>query len=107
MKPVMQLRIGWSLETEDGETFEENAYTTPYSLPNFDPVKEGFGELRVDLNPREIVARDTGPISIEEGKKLYQLMGCIACHSLTGSDMPKVGPTWSGLFNRDRPVVIN
>jgi cytochrome c2 len=107
MTPVMQLRIGWSLETEAGKSFEENAYTTPYSLPDFDPVREGFGKLTVDLTPRKAVSRDTGPISIEEGKKLYQLMGCIACHSLTGSDMPKVGPTWSGLFNRDRPVVIN
>ncbi len=107
MKPVMQLRIGWSLATEDGKAFEENAYTTPYSLPSFDPIKEGFGKLSIDLTPREIAAAKDGPISIEEGERVYQLMGCIACHSLTGSDMPKVGPTWSGLFNSERTVVVN
>jgi cytochrome c2 len=107
MTPVMQLRIGWSLETEAGKSFEENAYTTLYSLPDFDPVREGFGKLTVDLTPRKAVSRDTGPISIEEGEKLYQLMGCVACHSLTGSDMPKVGPTWNGLFGSERTVAVN
>ncbi|MBT5813358.1 MAG: c-type cytochrome [Opitutales bacterium] len=104
IKPVMQLRIGWSLATEDGKAFEENAYTTPYSLPNFDPINEGFGKLSVDLTPREIIETQDGPISIEEGERLYKLKGCIACHSLTGSDMPKVGPSWSGLFNSERTV---
>jgi len=107
MKPVMQLRIGWSLATATGQTFEENAYTTPYSLPEFYPSAEGFGDLAVDLTPRNAKKRESGPVTAEEGRRVYQLMGCIACHSLTGEDMPKVGPTWNGLYGSERPVVIN
>ncbi len=106
-KPVMQLRVGWSLKTEDGATFEENAYTTTYDLPPFDPSKEGFGEIDVDLTPRAALVREEGPITVEEGQRLYQLMGCVACHSTTGGDVTKIGPTWNGLYGREREIVIN
>jgi glucose/arabinose dehydrogenase/cytochrome c2 len=106
MKPVMQMRIGWSLETEAGNAFENNAYTTPYSLPGFDPAREGFDNIQVDLTPRVAAKRESGPVSVEEGRRLHQMMGCAACHSATGPDMVKVGPTWNGLFGREREVVI-
>ena len=106
MKPVMQLRIGWALETTEGNIFENNAYTTPYSLPRFDPSSEGFEPIQVDLTPRAAAIRESGPVSIEEGRRLHQMMGCAACHSATGPDMAKVGPTWNGLFGSVREVVI-
>jgi hypothetical protein len=56
MKPVMQLRVGWSLATSAGATFAENAYTTPYALAHFVPKEEGFGGISVDLTPRAAVA---------------------------------------------------
>lgn len=107
MKPVMQLRIGWSLATADGAKFEENAYTTPYELAKFDPRAEGFGDIQVDLTPRAAAAQVAGPITIEEGRRLYQLLGCVACHSADGVDVAKVGPTWRGLFGSERPVVVS
>lgn len=37
------------------------------------------------------------------GQKLYEELGCKACHSLNGS--PGVGPSWKGLFGREnRPL---
>jgi glucose/arabinose dehydrogenase/mono/diheme cytochrome c family protein len=107
MKPVMQLRVGWSLATTDGRKFEENAYTTPYELAKFDPRAEGFGDIQVDLTPRAALAQASGPVTIEEGQRLYQLFGCVACHSADGVDVAKVGPTWLGLFGTERPVVVN
>ena len=107
MKPVMQLRIGWSLATADGAKFEENAYTTPYELAKFDPRAEGFSDIQVDLTPRPAVTQKSGPVTVEEGRRLYQLLGCVACHSADGVDVAKVGPTWRGLFGTDRPVVVN
>jgi len=106
MKPVMQLRIGWSLATADGEAFEKNAYTTPYWLPPFHPQAEGFGDIEVDLTPRPLTRRQEGPVSFEEGRRLYGLLGCVACHSVNGDTVAKVGPTWMGLFGSERPVVI-
>lgn len=107
MKPVMQLRVGWSLATADGKKFEENAYTTPYELAKFDPLAEGFGDLKVDLTPRAALTQASGPVTVEEGQRLYQLFGCVACHSADGVDVAKVGPTWLGLFGTERPVVVN
>jgi glucose/arabinose dehydrogenase/mono/diheme cytochrome c family protein len=107
MKPVMQLRVGWSLATADGVRFEENAYTTPYSLPFFNPAAEGFPDIQVDLTPRLAALKEEAPASVEEGRRLHQLLGCVACHSADGMDVAKVGPSWLGLYGRERPVVVN
>jgi cytochrome c2 len=104
MKPVMQMRIGWSLATPDGAKVEENAYFTPYDLPKFDPVAEGFGAITVDLTPRTTVAPTSAPASAEEGRRLYQLMGCMACHATDDSVQPKIGPSWKGLFGSTRDL---
>jgi cytochrome c oxidase subunit 2 len=39
------------------------------------------------------------------GFQLYQVKGCIACHSLDGS--PRVGPTFKGLFGKSVMVVAD
>lgn len=106
MKPVMQLRVGWSLVTALGAAFAQNAYTTPYELAPFDPKAEGFGNLRVDLTPRAAVAASQELISADEGKRLAQLYGCVACHAAAEQAEAKSGPTWRGLYGRRRPVFV-
>ena len=99
MKPnVMQLRVGWGLEGTDGGKAENNAYTTPYALAKFDPLKEGFGDIKVDLTPRKAASIAMAKPTVEEGQRLYQMIGCMACHSIDGSVVGKVGPTWKGLY---------
>ncbi len=105
MKPVMQLRIGWSLATAGGAKFEDNAYTTPYELPTFDPQREGFGGIAVGLTPRAAVAQAGGPVSVEEGRRLSQLLGCTACHAIEGADFLHIGPTWKGLYGSKRDYI--
>ncbi|MBI4626895.1 MAG: c-type cytochrome [Verrucomicrobia bacterium] len=104
LKPVMQLRVGWSLTTADGTNFEENAYLTPYELAKFDPPAEGFGDITVDLTPRATIAQAAAPVNLAEGRRLYQLFGCAACHSLDGTSHASIGPTWKGLFGTQRPL---
>lgn len=107
MKPVMQLRVGWSLATAEGAEFSENAYTTPYELAKFDPKAEGFGDIAIDLTPRAAIAQAAGPVSIEEGRRLAQLFACIACHAAEETAVAKSGPTWKGLYGTaERPVFI-
>jgi glucose/arabinose dehydrogenase/mono/diheme cytochrome c family protein len=101
MKPVMQMRLGWSLATSKGTAFENSAYFTPYELPAFDPVAEGFGAMTVDLSPRALAAAKATPITVEEGRRVSQLFGCIACHS-TDSTITMLGPTWKGLYGSER-----
>jgi cytochrome c oxidase subunit 2 len=46
----------------------------------------------------EVAAK--GPPS---GVQLYQVKGCLACHSTDGS--PRVGPTFKGLFGKKEEVI--
>lgn len=105
MKPgVNQMRIGWGLKSVEGAKAENTAYFTPFELATFDPVKEGFGEMKVDLTPREAAAVAQGKASAEEGQRLYQMIGCMACHSTDGSTVGKVGPSWKGIFGSEREI---
>jgi cytochrome c2 len=103
MKPVMQMRLGWTLATSAGEAFEQSAYFTPSELTRFDPVTEGFAPLSVNLTPRGTAALTKAvPQTAEEGKRIAELMGCVACHSTDGTTLGKVGPSWKGLFGSRR-----
>ena len=105
--PVMQMRVGWSLVSGD-RAFEGTAYLTPYELTPFDPAAEGFGALAIDLSAPE--ASSAGgkadapvtPITVEEGRRLAQLYGCIACHSTDSTAVSRLGPTWKGLYGSER-----
>jgi cytochrome c2 len=106
MKPVMQLRVGWSLAGADGSAIENNAYTTPYELTPFDGKSEGFGSISVDLTPRAAAAQKSGPVTVEEGRRLSQVLGCVACHSTQDQDLFHIGPKWKGLFGSERTYVV-
>ena len=52
LRPAMQMRLGWSLSATSGMAFADNDCFTPRVLIPFDPVKEGFAPLTVDLTSR-------------------------------------------------------
>lgn len=101
LKPVMQMRLGWALATKAGGKIQQNAYFSVRELSRFDPVAEGFGTIRVDLTPRVVAVAAARVPTVEEGKRVAELMGCVACHSSDGSLLGKVGPTWKGLLGRE------
>jgi len=98
----MQMRVGWGLKGADGLPAQNNAYFTPYELIKFEPEKEGFEKIEVDLTPRQMVAAAAVKPTKEEGERLYQMMGCMACHSIDGTVYGKVGPSWKGLYGSER-----
>jgi mono/diheme cytochrome c family protein len=105
MKPgVMQMRIGWGIAGASGLPARNSAYFTPYELANFEPEKEGFGSIAVDLTPRKVAVVAEVKPTREEGERVYQMMGCVACHSVDGTLYGKVGPTWKGLYGSSRPL---
>lgn len=99
---VHQMRIGWGLESADGLKAANTAYFSPWELAKFDPVKEGFGDITVDLTPRKTESVAMTKPTVEEGAKLYQMIGCMACHSIDGSTVGKVGPSWKGIYGTER-----
>jgi cytochrome c2/glucose/arabinose dehydrogenase len=102
MKPVMQMRVAWSIATAQGTPFQESAYFTPYELTPFDPKKEGFGDIRVELTPRAIASSASATVSAEEGRRIAQMYGCAACHAAEDTGVAKLGPPWKGLYGRER-----
>ena len=101
---VHQMRIGWGLKSADGLKAENTAYFTPWELAVFDSKKEGFGEISVDLTPRKTAAVAEAKPTKEEGARLYQMYGCMACHSIDGTTVGKVGPSWKGLYGSERQI---
>lgn len=101
---VGQMRIGWGLKSADGMPANNTAYFSPWELAAFDPKKEGFAELTVDLTPRAAVATATVKASAEEGERVAQMFGCMACHSIDGTTVGKVGPSWKGLHGSVREI---
>jgi mono/diheme cytochrome c family protein len=100
---VMQLRVGWSLRTAQGVAFDNNAYLTPYELPAFRGEDEGFGAIAIDLSPRHIpVDQKPVPATLAEGRRLYEFMGCMACHTVDG--VRSFGPAFKGLAGGSRPL---
>ena len=102
IKPVMQMRVGWTLATADGTAFQESASFTPYELTTFDPEAEGFGKLTIDLSPKTEIASASGPVSAEEGRLVYERYGCVACHARDAAAISKLGPNFKGLYGSDR-----
>lgn len=105
MRPVMQMRLGWAIAAAEGTKLEQNAYFTPSTLSSFKPEAEGFeANTKVDLTPRaptmSLLSEFTP--SASEGRRVAELMGCVACHSADGTTIGKVGPTWKGLFGKER-----
>lgn len=104
MKVVNQMRVGWGLKGADGSPAQNAAYFTPWELLTFDAKQEGFGDIQVDLTPRQTVAVAAVKPTAEEGERLYQMFGCMACHSTDGTLVGKVGPSWKGLYGTERDI---
>lgn len=105
MKAVHQMRIGWGLQSADGLKAANTAYFTPWELASFDAAKLGFElGLKVDLTPRKSAVAAAVKPTVEEGERLYQMFGCMACHSTDGTLVGKVGPSWKGLFGTERDI---
>ena len=101
MKPVMQMRVSWTLATASGVHFDQSGYFTPYALTPFVPASDGFEPFTVNLPPRTGVAMASTPVAAAEGQRLAELMRCVACHSSDGTTVGKVGPSWKGLFGSE------
>ncbi len=101
---VHQMRIGWGLKSADGLKAENTAYFSPWDLLTFDAIKEGFGDIQINLTPRAASVVTLAKPTPEEGLRLYQMIGCMACHSTDGSTIGKVGPSWKGLFGTKREL---
>ena len=47
--------------------------------------------------------KKAGAPALDEGARLFQLKGCVACHTTDGT--PKIGPTFKGVFGKRETVI--
>ena len=102
LAPVMQLEVQHAFRFAGGEKAEGKVYFTIHQPHRLDLASAGFNG--VDLSKSVPITRvsKAEPPTKQRGKELSLSMGCIVCHSTDGSTEGKTGPTWKGLFGRDR-----
>ncbi|MFZ4767127.1 MAG: c-type cytochrome, partial [Roseimicrobium sp.] len=54
--------------------------------------------------PRKVATVAMAKPTVDEGARLYQMIGCMACHSTDGSTVGKVGPSWKGIYGSEREI---
>jgi cytochrome c2 len=80
------------------------------SATPFEVLDTAPGSLRVLIRPNAAETHrgfkppstKVAEASVEAGEKLYNLMGCVACHTLDGGK--NHGPSFKGLFGNTRPI---
>ncbi len=103
MQPVMQMQLQWAMMSDDGVEMRDVASFTPYDLVPFDPQAEGFGELVVEMSRKTpAAAAPEVLVTAEQGALIARDMGCLACHSPTDPSRNTPGPSWLGLYLRER-----
>jgi glucose/arabinose dehydrogenase/cytochrome c2 len=99
---VMQLEIRHSFKLASGALAEGATYFTVHQPRKLDLRSAGFNKVDLSKTSFIVTHRTEGPASPELGQTLSVSMGCIACHSTDGSQEGRTGPTWKGLFGKDR-----
>ena len=106
MTPVMQMDLGYRLQSQSGCQFEGHVYFTVHELAELNFNKLGF--TKIDLNHLQLapptMSTNNSPqiISAEAGRHFYETLGCVACHSTDGSTNGRAGPSFKALFGRER-----
>ena len=103
MQPVHTLEAGFSLVSQDGQKLEDKLWLTVHHLQKFDPEESNF--IPVPLkSPAQATKSITTKPSATQGKELYTTLGCIACHSLNGTQGKRPGPSFQGLPGKPRKL---
>jgi hypothetical protein len=94
----MQMSVTWKLKSASGEAMAGSAYFSPSVLGSFQPGKDEqpSPSLPQTQAPSPASPQSTAPPRVEEGRRLTEAFGCIACHSVDGT--LRAGPSWKGLF---------
>ena len=101
MRPVMQLELDYDLRSASGVPMKNALYLTVRSVDPLDLRAAGFGALDWRASARRAASSASSTAvaaSAEQGARIVQRVGCVACHSLDGTQAGKVGPTFKSLY---------
>jgi mono/diheme cytochrome c family protein len=101
MKPAEQYRLDWKLASAAGAPMISFTTLTLYELKPFDAAAAGFDASFKPSAPPVITAAPKEEPTLEAGKQLITLLGCLACHSTDGKMEGMKGPTWKDLYGSE------
>jgi mono/diheme cytochrome c family protein len=112
MGPVNTLSVRYRVAQASDLPKVQSAYLTVHELNGFDLREVGFesDEVDMEIDPSMLAAVEAAPEpSVERGKEVATMIGCVACHSVDGSAINAqpgqvVGPTWKGLWGTKREL---
>src|SRR5829696_2919425 len=109
MQPVMQMQLDYDLRSVSGTRLRNSLYLTVQSVDPLDLRTAGFPALDWRASARRATAAGTAArtasSSAESGARVFQRAGCIACHSVDGTQAGKTGPTLKGVHGSQVKLV--
>jgi cytochrome c2 len=102
LEPVMQLEVRHDFRFQSGGPAKGAVYFTIHEPRRLDLREAGFGGVDLSRSVPVVRVPERQLPTIEQGRALSVSMGCVACHSVDGTQEGKTGPTWKGLFGKDR-----
>ena len=98
MTGVEQMSLTYNLPEKKSSVYFSISALKPLTAQHF-AAKEVKG---ADLSQAVLVKKLDGKASVKSGEMLLVKNACVACHSLDGSKLGKVGPSFKGLFGSQR-----
>jgi mono/diheme cytochrome c family protein len=108
MQPVMQMQLDYDLRSAAGLPIRSSLYLSVRSVDPMDLRAAGFGPLDWRASARRAASgRTTTSVaaSADQGARIVQRSGCLACHSIDGTTAGKTGPTLEGLYGSEVRLV--
>ena len=102
MRPVMQMQLDYDLRSAAGAPIKNTLYLSVRSVDPLDLGAAGFGTVDWRASARRAAspaaATTAVAASADQGARIVQRSGCLACHSVDGTTAGKTGPTFKGLY---------
>jgi len=101
MQPVEQMQLDYDLRSASGGPMKSSVYLTVQSVDPMDLRAAGFGNVDWRTLARGAHAAASTTVaasSAAEGAQIFQRVGCVACHSVDGTQAGKTGPTLKGVY---------
>jgi glucose/arabinose dehydrogenase/cytochrome c551/c552 len=104
LQPSMTIQLDYTVAGANGTPVKNFAVVTAQSLIPADFAAKHPGGMTRKVEAKAAALADAKG-DAAEGKKLVEMLGCLACHSTNGSMEGMKGPSWKGLLGSEVELV--
>ncbi|MEX2397439.1 MAG: DUF6797 domain-containing protein, partial [Balneolales bacterium] len=105
IEEVMQMQLSFQVNTTDGTPIDDSIYFSVNEASEADFEAEGFIGVDEYIHAEGTIVSDDDlreSATAARGKELFQIRGCMACHSTDGATDGLSGPTLAGIYGSER-----